>query len=261
MAEKDIDIFVNTFRENDKILVSNKIYKLISSSKFLVSPDEIDTTKGDSLTLLKNAAYSDLNSKYWVWKNWPLKKYVGFVHYRKYFTFMDNVPDFDEVFQTYDIAVPYFFRYGSWTIREQYEVCHNVKNLDLFTDLFEEKYHDKSFRKYLSTSHLLVPLNMFIMKAEDYRNWCTLLFDVADLFNEHEGLTDEKSYIDYAHDHFEDFQMHGRLSKRSETAEYQSRMIGYMAERLFSWYVFENYKPEKIQMYHVKEYSMDKVTK
>ena len=44
---------------------------------------------------------------YFIWKKYKngemSSKYIGFIHYRRIFTFRDNIPDLDKIFSHYDV--------------------------------------------------------------------------------------------------------------------------------------------------------------
>ena len=54
------------------------------------------------ITGLKGSFYSEIMSYFYIKDNIELKKYVGACSYRKYFEFMDDIPNMDEVFKQCD---------------------------------------------------------------------------------------------------------------------------------------------------------------
>ena len=103
----NLDIFICT-NKNFNIYPKNKAYKIITTDDFYTDiPLEIikcDSNK-DSI-LKKEHGYSEGARYHYVWKNYELKDYVGTAHYRRYFEFMDNIPDLDDVFSKSEIIVP-----------------------------------------------------------------------------------------------------------------------------------------------------------
>ena len=57
--------------------------------------------------------YSEMSKLYYIYQLYKKgiisSKYVGINHYRRYFTFTDNIPNLDEIFKKYDsiIGHPY----------------------------------------------------------------------------------------------------------------------------------------------------------
>ena len=47
----------------------------------------------------KNLMFNEYSGFYWLWKNYPLKDYIGMNHYSRYYACLDNLPDINEVFK------------------------------------------------------------------------------------------------------------------------------------------------------------------
>ena len=109
-----------------------------------------------------------------------LPEYVGVCHYRRYFDFMDEVPDMDEVFREYDaIAVaPLQLR---WSVREQYGRSHNARDIDLVTAVIRRDHPELSatWERCLREPSLYA-CNMVIMRREDFRWMVGKVLDVLD---------------------------------------------------------------------------------
>ena len=100
---KDVDIFI--FSQGiPKIYPKSEEYKLVSIEKIDEPCDigKICVGEYDDPILKMEHAYSECARIHALWKNYPLKKYVGTNHYRRYFRFFDNVPDLDEIFKEHD---------------------------------------------------------------------------------------------------------------------------------------------------------------
>jgi hypothetical protein len=73
-----------------------------------------DDTRGDSISY-KQKGYCELSGMYWVWKNYKsFGKYIGFNHYRRYFSFMDDIEQVDTIFKTHNIITPIPYIYSEW---------------------------------------------------------------------------------------------------------------------------------------------------
>jgi len=103
-------------------------------------------------------------------------KVVGFCHYRKYFDFMDNVPQLDEntriVSKRVDLKKP---------MREQYADFGNVADIDLCTAIIDKKHKDfaPAWHQALESS-TLHPCSMFIMPRKEFRAMVRLVFSILD---------------------------------------------------------------------------------
>ena len=225
MSSKNVDIFIGTYKEFEP-LVSNNVYKIIVGNHNITNDSNLELIKcGDSNDVLDDVFFSEIYMLSWVTKNIDLKDYVGFCHYRKYWKFMDKIPDLDELFKGVDVIVPkplYFRR----TLRETYGLCHNIEDYDLMGKIIEEKYpqYYEKFKTF-SECHVMFPCNMFIMKKEDFLEYIDFVKGVLDEWVSRVG-TDIRGRIEANKDKYlKDF-------APNDTVEYQYRIGGYLAERL-----------------------------
>lgn len=187
--------------------------------------------QGDNISI-KNTNYCELTGLYWAWKNLDCDV-IGLSHYRRYFTSASkfnvmsnknnkidlilNKKDIEDVLKKNEIILPKRRNYYIETIYSHYKNAHHIKDLDETKKIIKEKYPDyiESFDKVINgkTLHLY---NMFVMKKEDFDEYCKWLFDIL----------------------FE-------LEKRTDISEYdayQSRIYGFISERLFNVWTLKNSK-------------------
>lgn len=217
----NIDIFICT-HTNYNIPVTNDVYKLISCGSNPIDGAIMDNT-GDNISRL-NGFYCELTGIYWVWKNWNLKDYVGFCHYRRYFEFLDNVPNMDE--EDCDVIILSPIKLTK-PMREMYEEWHNVEDLDLVVDIAKYKYgvyHNETL-----TTDLFNARNMFIMNKDLFNEYCEFLFGVLNDYCVRKGI---KSMVDVYCQVLSN-------PKYGDTNKYkhQARIGGFLAERLMQIWV------------------------
>lgn len=250
MEEKDLDIFILGYKAFEP-KVSNPTYKIVDGGQeeFETQLQKFIDTDGDSISSL-NGFYSELTYIYWIWKNYPLKKYVGFCHYRRYFTFFDEIPNMDEIFQEYDIILPRTYK-TTRSMYNQYKSCHNVNDLvtcmgivkvlypDYMDDVHTCVYDDKAF--YTN--------NCFIMKREDFLKYCEFIFTVLQNYLQFKKLNNMEDIQKMVEENSNDY-----LKKRSPNSEvwYQCRIGGFLAERLLTWWVKHNFDPQRIKIIPIK---------
>lgn len=166
----------------------------------------------------KNPNYCELTGLYWAWKNLNAK-YIGLVHYRRYFTECKKIPkkenekfkivltekQIKEKLKNVDIILPKKRKYYIENLYSHYEHTMYIEPLDETRRIIEEKcpeYLSEFDKLHKRTSaHMF---NMFIMKKEILDEYCTWLFDI--LF-ELEKRTDASKY-DSFHARF-----YGRISE------------------------------------------------
>ena len=184
--------------------------------------------QGDNISL-KNSNYCELTGLYWAWKNINCD-IIDLSHYRRYFTNknkieiaknkknkMDlilNKQDIEETLKNIDIIVPKKRNYYIETIYSHYKNAHHIKDLDETRNIIEELYPEyiESFDKVMKgkTLHLY---NMFVMKKELFDEYCEWMFNIL-------------------------FELEKRVDI-SEYDAYQSRIYGFISERLFNVWMLQ----------------------
>lgn len=190
--------------------------------------------QGDNIST-KNPNYCELTGLYWAWKNLKCD-IVGLSHYRRYFTDkskfevarnknnkMDlilNKQDIEKILKNADIIVPKKRNYYIETIYSHYKNAHHIKDLDETRNIIEVLYPDyvDSFDKVMEgkTLHLY---NMFVMKKELFDEYCEWMFNIL-------------------------FELEKRVDI-SDYDAYQSRIFGFISERLFNVWLINNKKDVK----------------
>jgi disulfide oxidoreductase YuzD len=231
VKEGNLDIYICTHRDFDPI-VKNEAYKIINCNDI-----NNDTWNG-----FKGSFYSEIMSYFYIAKNYKLKDYIGFCHYRKYWKFMDDIPDMDEVFKECDLiaAKP---RNGRSNMREEYKKFHNIDDLNIIEDIIEEKYPEyKSAFKSFLYGNIMFPYNMFIMKKNDFLNYCNFIEGILNEYVNVVGHDIVKRIEDNKNKYLKDFYP-------NNTIDYQYRIAGYLAERLTTVFIYHNF--ERIKTYNV----------
>lgn len=178
----------------------------------------------------KNANYCELTGIYWAWKNLSCD-IIGLCHYRRYFTNKNIIEKISnknnkvqliiekdniiEIFKNSDIVLPKRRNYYIETVWNHYKNAHHEKDMVIIKDIIKNEYPEyiPAFNKVMNGTKLHL-YNMFIMKKEDFDNYCQWLFDI--LFKM-ESIVDISNYDNY-----------------------QKRLFGFISERLFNVWVHYN---------------------
>lgn len=228
--KNDVDIFICTHKDFNNIL-KNKAYKIINSND--INGDIADNG-------LKGSFYSEIMSYFHIKDNIELKKYVGVCSYRKYFGFMDDIPNMDEVFKQCDAIAcdPITFK---GTVRWQYALCHNVEDLDIVEDIIRKKFpmYLDAFESVMNSS-MMFPCNMVIMKKEDFEEYVDFIRNVLDEYIKYVGIDIEKRIENNKEKYLKNFSPNNEVW-------YQYRIGGYLAERLTNVFLLKHFK--KIKTY------------
>ena len=234
MSKKDknnVDIFICTHKDF-KPFVSSPVYQIADNRLF--------KNKYKIFGKLDDVELSELYTYFFINEYAPLKKYVGFCHYRRYYEFLDDVPDFDEIFKEYDIVTvkPFIFDFNCL---EQYAYCHNVEDVYILENVIKEhfsEYYD-SFKKFFE-GNAIIPCNMFIMKKKDFKKYVNFLKEVMKEFFWVYGIEPKQKVLDNKEKYLKDFYP-------SNDIDYQSRTFSYLMERLTNVFIIKHFS--KIKTY------------
>ena len=217
----------------------NELYIPIHVGKALSQKDfgYLGDDSGENISY-KNRNFCELTALYWAWKNnyFNAYKYVGLVHYRRYFA--GELPfgkfsilseqQIDNLMQNHDIILPKKRKYYIETIRDHYAHAHNLEDLLKTREIIEGRHPKfiEAFDKLMEHRSLYL-YNMFLMKKIDFDNYMQWLFDIL----------------------FE-------LEKRIDISfydNYQGRVFGFISERLFNvWIIHHKLHTKEIKVINIE---------
>ncbi|QBQ63411.1 DUF4422 domain-containing protein [Actinobacillus indolicus] len=172
----------------------------------------------------KNPNFCELTALYWGWKNLENYEYIGLVHYRRYFSGLElnlkgkKIASQSELLADlaiYDVIVAKKRNYYIESVYTHYKNAHFIKDLDITKQIIEQY-----FPEYMSAFHQVMErktlhlFNMFVMSREHFVQYCEWLFSI--LFKLEKQI-DISSYDNY-----------------------QKRVFGFIAERLFNVWLVKN---------------------
>ncbi|SLN69080.1 DUF4422 domain-containing protein [Roseisalinus antarcticus] len=192
-------------------------------------PDMIGDDTGDNISD-RNAAYCELTALWWAWKNDKDSTHLGLLHYRRVLDFAQDhhgptaelflgelrIPDWLDATEAWldanpdiDVVVPKAHRMGA-TVRENYLNGHAPGDFDRTRAILAEDHPDylPAFDA-VAAGHEIRLGNMGLMRRDLFERYCAFLFPVLERL--------EASDID-----------------RTDYNAYQSRYLGFVAERLFT---------------------------
>ena len=230
MSDTDIFIFTesipNVYPKSDE-------YKLVTL-KPLDSPCDIENiivgNYSDPILEMEHA-YSECARIHALWKNYPIKKYIGLNHYRRYFDFFDKVPNLDEIFSKHDVIYPKF-NLGWPLIEANYAGCHNIEDLKKCVEIIEKYwpgYSDSA--KYVMENGFIVPCNNFITTKEMFNSWCDFVFGVLDEYNKQMGFKTDLDVYNHVVNNMDKY-VEGKGGLPNSSTAYQSRIHAFLSERL-----------------------------
>lgn len=196
--------------------VTNPVYEVVDMR------DGGDEYKGQ-----KGTFWSELLAMHRVSCRKRLPKIVGFCGYRKYFVWLNAVPDLAAAVKARGCCVSEAIDLGR-TMREQYTGVGNIADLDLATAIIERKHKAfaPAWHKALS-SRRLHPFSMFVMSAGDFRKMTRLIMSVVGEFLKMTGGDIEKRVRENPK----------AYHIPPSTVGYQIRVGGQLCERIVSAYI------------------------
>ena len=237
--EEKINIFISADKPFVP-LVKNSCYKIITRAQEMENDSELEVIRcgndGDKLNENFYGVFYMLN---YLSENVKLPKYVGVCNNDRYFGFLDDIPDMDEMFEDADCVItkPINLRTN---IIEQYGVCHNIEDLIIVKDILEKRYktYQEPTQKFLN-GNIFIPNDMFIMKKNDFKKWCKFVSGVLDKYLKIVGDDIDKRIEDNSDKYIKYFHP-------NNTKEYQYKIGAYLTERLTNIFIMKNFKQMKI---------------
>ena len=216
-------IFVVTHLPPSSKLPSGYSYIKVGSSKFEA---DFDDSAGDSIAHM-NANFCELTALYWLWKNHKLDSgsILGLGHYRRlmtndlFFNILSKKPlpisAAKNFLRDNDLILPRKVPIFSG-IYKHYEESHQIEDLQLMLQTLEAIHglNVKSTLGFLKNQKWAYLFNMIICRKNLLDAYCSWLFPVL-------------------------FEVHARLNY-SHRNSYQARAIGFLAERLFNVWIWQN---------------------
>jgi hypothetical protein len=239
--EDNIDIFIGTQRTFEPKVTDNR-YKIIVGNHEIENNSNLELIHCKRDSILDDRFYSEFYMLDCIAKNMELKKYVGFCHNRRYFSFMDDIPDMDELFKEYDLITSKPIVYKE-PIKEYYGRCHNIEDLYIIGGIIADKYpeYSRAWSSFIN-GNIFIPYNMFIMKSEDFKEYISLVIGIIDEYLNIVGV-DILKRIENNKDKYI------KSVPPNDTSVYQYRIGGYLGERLTNMFILSRYK--KIRTYPV----------
>lgn len=203
-----------------KCPVKNEVYEIIDIRKAKKVPHG-----------LRSSFYSELLShKKVASRRRRIGDIVGFCGYRRYFDFLDDVPDLDQIIAERGCITTLPLVFPGGNLRTQYASCLNVEDLDIVTGIIYNKYPDfyPAWDRCIKGNKLHAG-NLYIMLASKQKEMINLVFDVLDDFVNIVG-EDIDARINQNKEKY-------MFLPESARHEYQYRMGGHLGERITSAWI------------------------
>lgn len=237
-----VDIFICTHQPFN-CPVTNKHYKILPTVTGLLNNEsyQLDIIPADVNNTLApfEHSYSELYNMNYIFESYELKKFVGFVQYKKYFSFFNTIPNLDEVFENHDaiLPAPIYLKEG---VEENYNYYHNLEDLKELGEIIQKNFpeYNQTYNRMVK-GNVLIPWNMFIMKSEDFIKFFEFQKNVLNIYNLRHNFTSDKDTMYYIIDTWD------RVYKNKEfkgTPQWQQKIHCFLSERIGTMYYWQNFK-------------------
>jgi len=235
-----INIFIMTHRDfyNER---NNQIYKIVADDKTqLKNKYNLQVIYADKGYLYpKHKSYAEMSKLYYIYelyRNGTLSsKYIGLSHYRRYFNFLDNIPDLDKLFKNYDAILVKKYRFKR-NIKIQYCRFTFCKPLEEVIQIIKEKkpeYYHTTIKSLNANDGYFK--NMFIMKKQDFFKYCEFIYGILFEFDRRHNFTSDLDILNYLKKYYSE-----------KLAFHHLRIQGFLSERLSTIFFKHNFKRVKI---------------
>lgn len=235
----DITILVGSYKSFKSKVYRSDTYKVIYGKHNNVECDKLSTYK--CINQNDNLGDSFLSEIYML-HNLPQdliknSNYVGLCHYRKYFTFKDDIEKVKEYLDKgYVIAAQPCKQLPS--LKNAYAFCHNVDDFEILERIIKEDYNEYyEVFKTSAESDFLIPCNMFVMPKEYFLKYIEITKNIINKYLEAIGGIDNvlKRIEENKDKYLKSFYP-------NNTIEYQYRIGGYLIERFTHVFLLKHFK-------------------
>ena len=187
----------------------------------------------------KRYSYAEMSKLYYIYqlyRNGTLSsKYVGLNHYRRYFVFLDNIPDLDKIFKNYDVILNKKTTFKFSLIKHYCYITFCKPLLEIINIIKEKKpKYYKTAIKSLNSKEIYFG-NIFIMKKGDFFKYCEFIYDILFEFDRRNNFASDKDVSNYLGIYYP-----------KDMIDLHMRIQGFLSERLSTIFFEHNFKRVKI---------------
>ena len=233
-----LKIFIMTHKDfkNNRY---NPIYKIVADDKSQLKRkynlNIFYSNEGKLYNMSR--AYGEMSKLYYIYdlyKNGNISsKYIGMNNYRRYFDFTDDIPNIEDIFDNYDIILnsPSKLQENIKTQFCESHICDNYNEiLEIIKDIKPDYYE---YALKTSQKKYIYFCNLFIMKKNDFFKYCDFIYDVLFEFDRRHNFTSDEDVLNYTMKFYKN---------NSSMFYYQSRLQGFLAERISNIFYQKNFK-------------------
>ena len=222
----------------------NKVYSIVTNDKSQLKNKynlSVNFANNGKLYKMKRA-YCEMSQIYYIYELYKNRsnssKYIGFNHYRRYFNFTDNIPDIDKIFENHDIILNSPLTVQGNMKTQFCSICECQKYDEIIKIIKDIKpeYYQTALK--VTKKNKIHYCNLFIMKKQDFLNYCKFMFDILFEFDKRNNFTSDDDLLEYS------TKLYNNSNRTFQL--YQSRLEAFLSERIGNIYYFHHFKHFKI---------------
>ena len=247
--DNSINIFVMAHKDFYNAR-NNQIYKIVTDDKTqLKNKYNLTIIYADKGMLYqKRHCYAEMSKLYYIYQLYKSgnlsSKYIGLNHYRRYFNFLDNIPDFDEIFKNFDVILNSKTPLKTSIIMHYCDSTFCKPLLEIINIIKEKKpEYYKTAINALNSKEIYFS-NIFIMKKEDFFKYCEFVYDILFELDRRNNFTSDKDVSYYLGNYYPETMIDNHM-----------RIQGFLSERLSTIFFEHNFK--RIKTFPIVKFDKD----
>ena len=254
---KDIQIYILSHKK-ENFIIDNSLFTPIEVGSYYNNKNPIynlrDNDYLDNISYL-NPIFLEQTGTYYILKH-LLKdqKYIGVNQHRRIFDFNENT-NFDEIFSKYKVILHKDYLYWAAPVERHYNLFHNIEDLVELENIINDK-----FQNYKDSFEKLKKLNWIytncciITTKEIFKDYFNFYFNISWEFIKRKNLYTIDNIYNYGKYIVEKYKS-VNSKNRKHNYKYQSRILGYLQERIMTLYIINNFKDSEILLKSYKDIS------
>lgn len=233
---QNLKIYICCHKDYEDVGITNSCYSLISD-KDIKNNSSLNLVKSDGM--LDNRLWSELSHIYYVWKHPELQvDWIGFCHYRRYFDFMNDIPELTKPIFVTALVNP-LNNFMSYFINHN---AMDLMQLVVLTKKIKPEYCEAMLR--MCDSHRYYPYNMFILPKDMFNDMCELIFGLLIKYDQaiHVENKYERMLMHLADFREQYVEKQVKDDMPNDSYEYQARLYGFLSERIMTAYIMKYHR-------------------
>lgn len=217
--------------------VKNPVYEIADTRKLFKS------SNSDGVDEL---FYSELRIYHYLATKAILPEHVGFCQYRKYYEFLDDVPDLEQIISEHGCIATDLYPLKK-TVYDQYAHYFYFGDMDIMKAiLYEVAPHlYPTFEKMLKGNTLYIG-NMFVMRKENFLEAMDIVWTCLQHYLAVVGKDIRQRILQHS-------TLYLKSKGNAAQVEHQYRLGGNLGERIMSAYIMRNFENPKTYKIHYTE--------